>query len=288
LKKLAAVLLLLRALPCLAQQAVTSELTGRVASARQSLPGVTVTLTSDSLQGSRVAVTGENGGYLFALLPPADYLLHFDLQGFSAVEKRVRVALAETTRVDVEMAAAPLRETLAVESDRDRVAEGASIGTHLRAAELQSLPGPRDIRAAVLLSPSAESLNNRLVLAGAPTWDSLFLVDGVVVNENLSGQPHNLFIEDAIQEIAVLTGGIAAEYGRFTGGVVSTLTKSGGNEFSGSLRDTVTNGAWTSRLRSTRRTKQERERSAGFWLRIGCGSSRRRERPRIQTVDSPP
>jgi len=67
----------------------------------------------------------------------------------------------------------------------------------------------------------------------------------VVVNENLRGQPHNLFIEDAIQETTVVTTGISAEYGRFTGGVVSTLTKSGGNEFTGSFRDSMTNPNWT-------------------------------------------
>ena len=73
------------------------------------------------------------------------------------------------------------------------------------------------------------------------SFDNLFLVNGVVVNENLRGQPHDLYIEDAIQETTILTGGISAEYGRFTGGVVSTLTKSGGNEFTGSLRDSLTN-----------------------------------------------
>lgn len=249
MKRLAALLFLLRVLPCLAQQGITSELTGRVVSAGQALPGVTVTLRSDSLQGSRVTVTGENGGYLFALLPPADYLLRFDLQGFTAVEKRVQVSLAGATRVDADLGAVPLRETITVAADSARVAANPSIGTNFRAAELERLPGGRDIRAVVLLSPSAnaQGVRNRLVIAGAPSWDSLFLIDGVVVNEYLSGQPHNLFIEDGIQEIALLIGAISAEYGRFTGGVVSTLTKSGGNQFRGSLRDTVTNSAWTKR-----------------------------------------
>src|SRR6185295_5230354 len=72
-----------------------------------------------------------------------------------------------------------------------------------------------------------------------------FLVDGVVVGENLRGQPDNLFIEDAIQEFTVLSGAISAEYGRFTGGVVSTLTKSGSNEFHGSFRTSFSNPKWT-------------------------------------------
>jgi hypothetical protein len=79
------------------------------------------------------------------------------------------------------------------------------------------------------------------------SYDNLYLVNGAVVNENLRGQPHALYIEDAIQETTVLTGGISAEFGRFTGGVVSAITKSGGNDFSGSVRDTLDNPKWTAK-----------------------------------------
>jgi len=247
LKKVVAALAFLVALPCGAQQGTTAEVTGRVSSAGQALPGVTVTLSSDSLLGLRSTVTGENGGYRFAFLPPADYVLRFDLQGFTSAEKRVHLALAETGQVDVELTPAPLREEIVVKADSESIASDASIGTNVRAALLEKLPGMRDIRAAVKLSSSVNSLGprNALIIAGAPSWDSLFLADGVAANEYLSGQPHDVILEDAIQEVAVLTGAIPAEYGRFTGGVVSTLTKSGGNEFTGSLRDAVTNPAWT-------------------------------------------
>jgi len=88
-------------------------------------------------------------------------------------------------------------------------------------------------------------VNRQITINGGPSYDNVFMVNGVVVNENLRGQPHSLFIEDAIQETAVMTAGISAEYGRFTGGVVSTLTKSGGNNFSGSFRDSLNNPSWT-------------------------------------------
>ena len=247
--RLSIALLVLGVIPCYAQQGATAELSGSVVSAGQPLSGVTVTLSSVSLQGNRVTSTGNNGGYLFALLPPADYRLRFDLQGFTTVEKRVRIPLAGSIRVDAELSPEPLHEAMVVESDSMSRTPNGSMSTNLRASELQRLPGGRDIRAGLLLSPNtnAQGPRNALIIAGAPSWDSLFLVDGVVVNENLRGQPHNLFIEDAIQEIAVFTGEVSAEYGRFTGGVVSTITKSGGNELSGSLRDTLTNGAWTRR-----------------------------------------
>ncbi len=61
-------------------------------------------------------------------------------------------------------------------------------------------------------------------------------MDGVDINDNVLGQPNALFIEDAIQEVQVLTSGVSAEYGRFSGGVVNVITKSGGNLFSGAFR----------------------------------------------------
>src|SRR5207244_10217635 len=99
----------------------------------------------------------------------------------------------------------------------------------------------RSINSITLLSPGVTEAgpNNQITISGSHSFDNLFLLDGVVVNENLRGQPNPVYIEDAIQETTVLTGGVSAEFGRFTGGVVSTVTKSGGNEFSGSARDLV-------------------------------------------------
>ena len=78
-----------------------------------------------------------------------------------------------------------------------------------------------------------------------PSNGYLYTVNGAVINENVRGQPHNLFVEDAIQETTVQVAGISAEFGNFTGGVVNAITKSGGNEFSGSFRDTFLNPTWT-------------------------------------------
>src|SRR4030095_6630885 len=64
------------------------------------------------------------------------------------------------------------------------------------------------------------------------------------ITENLRGQPYTLFIEDAIQETTIATSGISAEYGRFGGGVVNAITKSGGNMFSASYRQSFNNDSW--------------------------------------------
>jgi hypothetical protein len=81
-------------------------------------------------------------------------------------------------------------------------------------------------------------------IAGAMAFDSVFMLNGVAITENIRGQPVSLFIEDAIQETTVSTSGISAEYGRFGGGLVNAITKSGGNEFSGSYRLGMNNDNW--------------------------------------------
>ncbi|PYR46332.1 MAG: hypothetical protein DMF89_22450, partial [Acidobacteria bacterium] len=84
----------------------------------------------------------------------------------------------------------------------------------------------------------------QLTLAGSFGYDNVFMVDGVDVNDNVQGTSNNLFIEDAIEDTSVLTHGISAEYGRFSGGVINVVTKSGGNRTSGSFRETLSNPSW--------------------------------------------
>ena len=222
-----------------------STLTGTVIHDGAPLPGVSVTVTSPSLQGSRTAVTGDNGTFFVAALPPGDYTVHFQMEGMQDVTEKVRVTLAQTTRVDANMRLGAVSEAITVTATAPAVIDSTQVGTNITQAMLDQLPTGRTINQAVLMAPGVSAQGVAGVsISGAPSYDNVYLVNGVVVNENLRGQPHNLFIEDAIQETTVMTGGISAEYGRFTGGVVNTITKSGGNTFSGSFRDNLTNPAW--------------------------------------------
>ena len=100
--------------------------------------------------------------------------------------------------------------------------------------------------AAINLAPGVQATgpNGGIAISGAMSFENLFMVNGVVVNENLRGQPLDLFIEDALQETTITTAAVSAEFGRFSGGVVQAITKSGGNEFSGSFRTTFGNDDW--------------------------------------------
>jgi hypothetical protein len=241
------VLILLGTVSLLAQ-ATTGSLVGNVATTDGSaLPGVTITIASPALQGTRTAVSGDAGGYHFPALPPGAYTVTFDIEGMQRVTKRVAVSLSQTSRADAELSVAAMSEDITVTASSVAVVETTDVSANFSVETIRELPTGRDIRSTVLLAPGVTegAVNNQITISGAMSFDNLFLVNGVVVNENLRGQPHDLFIEDAIQETTILTGGVSAEFGRFTGGVVSTLTKSGGNEFSGSIRDSLANPNWT-------------------------------------------
>ena len=127
------------------------------------------------------------------------------------------------------------------------IVETASGGANYTAAEIDTLPTGRTVFQIAELAPGlTDNTPNpeQISVSGSFSYDNVFLVDGVDVNDNLFGTINNLFIEEAIEEQAVITSGISAEYGRFSGGIVNTITKHGGNTFQGSLRANFTNTAW--------------------------------------------
>jgi hypothetical protein len=240
-------LALLMAVPAIAQ--TTGTITGTVTTEGTPLPGVTVGITSAALQGTRTAVTDSNGNYNFGALPPGEYLVSFDLEGMQRVTRRVIVNLAGTARADAAMTVSAVQEAITVTASAPAVIETQQIQTSIASNLVEDLPMGRTLVATVNLAPGVTAngvRNNGIVISGAPSYDSTFYINGSVVNEVLRGQPLDLFIEDALEETTVLTGAVSAEYGRFTGGVVTAVSKSGGNEFSGSLRDSLTNPKWGS------------------------------------------
>jgi outer membrane receptor protein involved in Fe transport len=225
----------------------TGTLSGTVTTAGAPLPGATVTISSPALQGVRTTVTGPNGDYTFPALPPGRYTVSAELEGMTKVTQSVNVRLSETTRADADLKVSKVAEAITVTATAPSVLETPQVSTSLTRETVEALPIGRTIAQRIQLAPGVnnDGPNNQTIINGAPSYDNLYMVNGVVVNDSIRGQPENLFIEDAIQETTLLTGGVSAEYGRFTGGVVNTITKSGGNEFTGSFRDNLTNPSWT-------------------------------------------
>jgi hypothetical protein len=231
----------------LSAQTTTGILIGTVTSDSQPLPGVTVTISSPDLQGTRSTVSGEAGGFHFPALPPGTYTVAYELAGMQPMRKVVTVSLSQTSRADATLRVAAVEEAIVVTAGAPAVVESTQVAANFAVETVRELPTGRDIKEITYLAPGVTeaAVNDQITISGAMSFDNLFLVNGVVINDNLRGQPHDLFIEDAIKETTILTAGVSAEYGRFTGGVVSTLTKSGGNEFSGSIRDSISNPSWS-------------------------------------------
>jgi len=230
-----------------AQGVQTGTIRGAVVDAQQlAVPGVTVTATSPALQGPRTTVTDTQGLFALAALPAGQYTLTFDISGFAKVERTVIVPLGLTIEHDVVLQPSGVSETVNVVAATPIASP--VVGGNFRQEEVEALANSRTIQGIAQLAP-ATTMNspnaNQVVINGAFAFDNVFMVNGVDVNDNLFAQPQNLFIEDAIEETQVLTSGISAEFGRFSGGVVNAITKSGSNRFGGSVRVNLTNPSWT-------------------------------------------
>jgi hypothetical protein len=242
-----------------AQSLPTATLAGRVtAEDGAGLPGIRVRLESESLQGVREISTSATGDFLAALLPTGEYIVTFQADGMQTVSRSVTLRAATTVRLDQGMRPAAVAESVDVGAEAGSAAAltAPEVEANYKKQVIDRLPVDRSLRSIALLAPGVTengprgnvgTTNDRkaLMISGAFSYSSLFLINGVVVNENLRGQPYDLFIEDAIEETTVSTGNISAEYGRFTGGVVNAITKSGGNDLHGSFRVTLHNDLWT-------------------------------------------
>jgi hypothetical protein len=243
-----AVLLALAA-PTLAQGTQTGIISGSVTSHDgASLPGVAVTATSPALQGERTTVTDITGAYTLRGLPPGAYKVAFALAGFAAIERSVVVPLGSVAVADGAMRVATVEETIEVVSEAPSMLTTPQVQSNFKYAEtVDKLAMNRNLAGIAELAPGLTDNGpniGQVTIGGAFAYDNVFLLNGVDINDNLFGTANPLFIEDALQEVAVLTNGVSAEYGRFSGGVINAITKSGSNTFAGSWRTDITNPSW--------------------------------------------
>lgn len=224
----------------------TAALAGVVRAFGEPLPGATVTITSPELQGSRSTVSGDGGAYSFPTLPPGEYAISISFSGMETQKLSATLRLSQVTRADATMGKSS--ETITVKAAAPSLLEAPEVSTNMTLPFIERLPVQRNQLSTAQFAPGVNGNtlgNGELAISGGPGYDNLVLVNGVVVTEQTRGQMRPLYIEDAIQETTILTGAISAQYGRFSGGVVNSITKSGGNDLAGSLRDSLSNPAWS-------------------------------------------
>jgi hypothetical protein len=111
------------------------------------------------------------------------------------------------------------------------------IANNVTAEEIEALPKPRTVQAIALFSPSVNTgvIEGGFQVNGASAAENAYYVDGVATNSIIDGSARQNPTFDYVQEVQVKTTGLDAEYGGALGGVVSAVTKSGGNAFHGDL-----------------------------------------------------
>src|SRR4051812_1078364 len=188
-----------------AQGVQTGALRGTVIDTQQlPMPGVTVTVTSSALQGERTTITGMDGAFALTLLPPGEYKVQFVIQGFSPEQRDATVPLGSSTELTVALNAGRVTAEVTVIATPAPVA-AASTGLNIQQREVEALATSRNLRGIATLAPGVTERTpgqnaSTISISGAPSFDNLFMVNGVDVNDNITGAPQNLFIEEAIQE----------------------------------------------------------------------------------------
>jgi hypothetical protein len=202
------------------------------------IPAVTVTITNTVTGEPRVYVTDANGQYLAPDLSPGRYNVAFELSGFAKVERSdISVLLGRSFDVNAQMRVGALAETVQVTAQAAPLVDTRStlVGHNVTAEEFDRLPKSRSFQSIAMTAPSVNSgeVEGGFQVAGASSAENAFTVDGIVTNSLINGQSRQNTVFEYLQEVQVKTSGISAEYGGALGGVVSAVTKSGGNVFRG-------------------------------------------------------
>lgn len=249
--------------PVLLGQA-TGSFSGSVADkAGSSIAGATVTVTSPATGVTREAKTNETGHYLIPLLSVGTYTIRVDSSGFQSAESRdLRLQVDEAREVNFSLAPATVVTSVSVTGDAVVVETGnPSLGQVITSQQVSQLPlNGRDFVQLATLTAGATAETNpnsfftsgsdsevaargsfSLSVGGSRPNSTDWLLDGVDNNELTAGGIGVFSSIDDIQEFKVLTYTYSAEFGTRAGPTVLVTTKSGSNDFHGSLFEFVRN-----------------------------------------------
>jgi outer membrane receptor protein involved in Fe transport len=240
---------------------LTAQTTGRIVgeavdSAGQAVPGATVTIKSPSLQGTRSAATDAHGEFHFAFLPPGAYEVTIGLAGFKTVViSGVRLELDHTATVRGRMEIAAVRETVDVTAPPPEIdVTNVTTGLNATADLFTRMSFDRSFFAIARVAPGTQEDESGTAFYGSTGAENEYVIDGLNVTGTGYGGHGKELTFDFVEEVEVKTGGLPAEYGRTTGGILNVLTKSGGNEFHGSAFGFFAGGG----LQSDDRTAERR------------------------------
>jgi hypothetical protein len=240
-------LVLVAALAPHLQAIETGEVQGQVRDeSGLAIPGVTVTATGPSLQGTRSASTGKNGSFRLMLLPVGTYTLTFSLEGFTTVVQRdVVVRLGMVTALPAVLNLSDIRKEIVVTAPAPLIDKTSTdTSYYLTSKDMDQAPSQnRTVVDAVKFTPGVTGVrvNTRQGQAaeGQPSFrgegeeGNTWMVDGLSISGvrlKNSGIRLNF---DAIDEMQIISDSFSPEFGSSYGGIINMVTKSGGNELHG-------------------------------------------------------
>ncbi|NVJ27363.1 TonB-dependent receptor [Myxococcus sp. AM011] len=225
------------------------------AQSRQPVPDVVVTATSPNLQGEQTVVTDAQGNYRIPQLPPGVYTLRFEKEQFKPYARSdVQLRLNRTIRVNVELLPESLGEVVEIVGapptiDVGSTTTGVNVDQEFIKRIAVARPGgkggaARSFESLAELAPGAQNDQYGVSINGATSPENGYVVDGLSTNDPAYGVNASPMSIEFVQDVNIITGGYLPEFGRSTGGVINAVTRSGSNEFHGSVFANLTPGTF--------------------------------------------
>ena len=229
------------------------------------LPGVTVTVTNTETSLSRATVTGAEGRYVLAALPPGPYALRAELAGFKPhVRRDIQLTIGDTLTLNLTLQIGDIAIEDVVVGTTPLVNTGTSELSYLVGTEtMEQLPlNGRNYTDLALLQPGVLAYPHRdggsvvahglgMSINGQDPRSNVYLLDGTLQNDFTNGPAGSAagtaLGMETVREFRVEVNAYGAEFGRNSGGQVNVLTKSGSNQFSGSAFEYYRNDAMDAR-----------------------------------------
>lgn len=238
--------LIFNAAHVMGQGATSAALSGLIKdSSGAVIAGAKVQVKSLSTGLERENLSNESGTVFINLLPPGDYELTVDVEGFSPQVRKLRLTLGETVNLEIELLAGVSQEVIEVNATASILdLNKTEVSTTIDRQRIENLPiNRRNFLDFSLTTPGVNI--DRLPIQGPAAASGIsfngqtprqnnITIDGLDNNDLGSSSVRSTFSQDAVQEFQVLSNSFAAEYGRALGGVVNIVTRSGTNDFHGS------------------------------------------------------
>ncbi len=246
--KLVTLLVLTAPMLVLAQSAgsTSSSLTGRVTDQNgAAISGATISVKQTSTNLSREAASSIDGIYVLSLLPPGDYDVTVEAEGFKTISGKLSLLLGIVTRSDFILPIGVTSEIVEVKANDSSNQEMIESSTSIDKDKIAVLPINRREFLDFALTAARVTLD-RVPAQGATATSGLsfnaqsarfnnITIDGLSNNDIGSGSVRATFSQEAVQEFQIISDNYSAEFGRSLGGIVNIVTKGGGNSFRNTL-----------------------------------------------------